>query len=159
MAPREQLSEAALEATEEAVARELEHEQTRLLESKREKMQRLREKLWREEEAEALQLHQQRERTLRYCRPLAQPRWPPWGCLGPSRMTPPWPRGRGGLPGQDLCLSFFGKGLERHDSNGDGWYVLRDYSDPCALCLLMRSVLGTALMRCCHQVYFVEFRI
>ncbi|XP_043336718.1 centrosomal protein of 164 kDa [Cervus canadensis] len=64
VAPREQLSEAALEATEEAVARELAHEQTRLLESKREKMQRLREKLWREEEAEALQLHQQKERAL-----------------------------------------------------------------------------------------------
>lgn len=106
MAPREQLSEAALEATEEAVARELAHEQTRLLESKREKMQRLREKLWREEEAEALQLHQQKERALRYCRPLAQPR----GCLGPSRTTPPWPRRRGGLPGQDLCLSFSWEG-------------------------------------------------
>ncbi|KAM9768529.1 centrosomal protein of 164 kDa isoform 6-T6 [Dama dama] len=64
VAPREQLSEAALEATEEVVARELQHEQTRLLESKREKMQRLREKLWREEEAEALQLHQQKERAL-----------------------------------------------------------------------------------------------
>ncbi|KAF4008913.1 hypothetical protein G4228_000079 [Cervus hanglu yarkandensis] len=64
VAPREQLSEAALEATEEAVARELAHEQTRLLESKREKMQRLRERLWREEAAEALQLHQQKERAL-----------------------------------------------------------------------------------------------
>ncbi|XP_043756036.1 centrosomal protein of 164 kDa isoform X2 [Cervus elaphus] len=64
VAPREQLSEAALEATEEAAARELAPEHTRLLESKREKMQRLREKLWREEEAEALQLHQQKERAL-----------------------------------------------------------------------------------------------
>ena len=43
-----------LEATEEAVAQELEQEQTQLLESKREKMQRLREKLWREEEADFL---------------------------------------------------------------------------------------------------------
>lgn len=110
MAPREQLSEAALEATEEAVARELEHEHTRLLESKREKMQRLREKLWREEEAEALQLHQQKERALRYRRPLAQPRWLLQGCLGPSRTTPSWPRRRGGLPGQDPCLSFFWEG-------------------------------------------------
>uniref|UniRef100_A0A8B9YPM9 Centrosomal protein of 164 kDa n=1 Tax=Bos mutus grunniens TaxID=30521 RepID=A0A8B9YPM9_BOSMU len=63
-APREQLSEAALEATDEAVTRELEQEQTRLLESKQEKMQRLREKLCREEEAEALQLHQQKEKAL-----------------------------------------------------------------------------------------------
>uniref|UniRef100_A0A3Q1LQZ9 Centrosomal protein 164 n=1 Tax=Bos taurus TaxID=9913 RepID=A0A3Q1LQZ9_BOVIN len=61
---REQLSEAALEATDEAVTRELEQEQTRLLESKQEKMQRLREKLCREEEAEALQLHQQKEKAL-----------------------------------------------------------------------------------------------
>ena len=111
MAPREQLSEAALEATEEAVARELEHEQTRLLESKREKMQRLREKLWREEEAEALQLHQQKERTLRYCRPLAQPRWPPWGCLGPSRMTPPWPRGGVGSLAKTCAFPFLGRDL------------------------------------------------
>ena len=81
------------------------------------------------------------------------------GMPGPLQDDSSLAQGRGGLPGQDLCLSFFGKGLERHDSNGDGWYVLRDYSDPCALCLLMRSVLGTALMRCCHQVYFVEFRI
>ncbi|XP_010828945.1 PREDICTED: centrosomal protein of 164 kDa [Bison bison bison] len=63
-APREQLSEAALEATDEAVTRELEQEQIRLLESKQEKMQRLREKLCREEEAEALQLHQQKEKAL-----------------------------------------------------------------------------------------------
>ncbi|XP_019831104.2 centrosomal protein of 164 kDa isoform X7 [Bos indicus] len=61
---REQLSEAALEATDEAVTRELEQEQTRLLESKQEKMQRLREKLCREEEVEALQLHQQKEKAL-----------------------------------------------------------------------------------------------
>lgn len=51
------------------------------------------------------------------------------------------------------AFPFLGKGLERHDSNGDGWYVLRDYSDPCALCLLTRSVLGTALMRCCHLLF------
>lgn len=68
---------------EEAVARELEQERTRLLESKREKMQRLREKLWQEEEAEALQLHQQKEKALRSCRPPAQPPWLPLGCPAP----------------------------------------------------------------------------
>ena len=67
--------------------------------------------------------------------PAARPSHP--GC--PSRMTPLWPGWRrGGLPGQDPCLSSLGKGLERHDSNGDGWYFLRDYSDPRALCLLIR---------------------
>ncbi|XP_057409204.1 centrosomal protein of 164 kDa isoform X18 [Balaenoptera acutorostrata] len=63
-APPEQLSEAALKATEEAVAQELEQEQGWLLESKREKMQRLQEKLWQEEEAETLQLHQQKQKAL-----------------------------------------------------------------------------------------------
>ncbi|XP_064338158.1 centrosomal protein of 164 kDa isoform X10 [Camelus dromedarius] len=60
----EQPSEAALKAMEEAVAQELEQDRRRLLESKREKMQRLREKLWREEEEEVLQLHQQKEKSL-----------------------------------------------------------------------------------------------
>ena len=44
--------------------------------SKQEKMQRLREKLCREEEAEALQLHQQKEKALRSCR-RAQSPWLP----------------------------------------------------------------------------------
>ena len=55
------------------MTRELEQEQTRLLESKQEKMQRLREKLCREEEAEALQLHQQKEKALRSCRRAQSP--------------------------------------------------------------------------------------
>nr|XP_058926751.1 centrosomal protein of 164 kDa isoform X10 [Kogia breviceps] len=65
-APPELLSEAALKASEEAVAQELEQEQRWLLESKREKMQmqRLQEKLWQEEEAETLQLHRQKEKAL-----------------------------------------------------------------------------------------------
>ncbi|KAL2807334.1 centrosomal protein of 164 kDa isoform 2, partial [Daubentonia madagascariensis] len=62
--PPKQLSEAALKAMEEAVAQELEQEQRRLLESKREKMQQLREKLWQEEEEEILRLHQQKEKSL-----------------------------------------------------------------------------------------------
>ncbi|XP_069326949.1 centrosomal protein of 164 kDa isoform X3 [Eulemur rufifrons] len=64
VAPPKQLSEAALKAMEEAVAQELEQEQRRLLESKREKMQQLREKLWQEEEEEILRLHQQKEKSL-----------------------------------------------------------------------------------------------
>ncbi|XP_061059573.1 centrosomal protein of 164 kDa isoform X9 [Eubalaena glacialis] len=63
-APPEQLSEAALKTTEEAVAQELEQGQRWLLESKREKVQRLQEKLWQEEEAETLQLHRQKEKAL-----------------------------------------------------------------------------------------------
>ncbi|XP_062949495.1 centrosomal protein of 164 kDa isoform X4 [Cynocephalus volans] len=64
VAPPEQLSKAALKAMEEAVAQELEQDQRRLLESKREKMQQLREKLWQEEEEEIRQLHQQKEKSL-----------------------------------------------------------------------------------------------
>ncbi|XP_008567846.1 PREDICTED: centrosomal protein of 164 kDa isoform X3 [Galeopterus variegatus] len=64
VAPPEQLSKAALKAMEEAVAQELERDQRRLLESKREKMQQLREKLWQEEEEEIRQLHQQKEKSL-----------------------------------------------------------------------------------------------
>ncbi|XP_045412349.1 centrosomal protein of 164 kDa isoform X3 [Lemur catta] len=64
VAPPKQLSEAALKAMEEAVAQELEQEQRRLLESKREKMQQLRERLWHEEEEEILRLHQQKEKSL-----------------------------------------------------------------------------------------------
>ncbi|XP_007446975.1 PREDICTED: centrosomal protein of 164 kDa [Lipotes vexillifer] len=66
VAPPEQLSEAALKASEEAVAQELEQEQRWLLESRREreKMQRLQEKLWQAEEAETLQLHRQKEKAL-----------------------------------------------------------------------------------------------
>uniref|UniRef100_A0A2K6F3W0 Centrosomal protein of 164 kDa n=1 Tax=Propithecus coquereli TaxID=379532 RepID=A0A2K6F3W0_PROCO len=64
VAPPKQLSEAALKAMKEAVAQELEQEQRRLLESKREKMQQLREKLWQEEEEEILRLHQQKEKSL-----------------------------------------------------------------------------------------------
>ncbi|XP_030615437.1 centrosomal protein of 164 kDa isoform X4 [Delphinapterus leucas] len=64
-APPEQLSEAALKASEEAVSQGLEQEQRWLLESKREKMPRLQEKLWQEEEAvETLQLHRQKEKAL-----------------------------------------------------------------------------------------------
>lgn len=63
-APPKQLSEAALKATEEAVAQELRQAQRQLLELKREKMQQLREKLWQEEEEEIVQLHQQKEKSL-----------------------------------------------------------------------------------------------
>ncbi|XP_060160088.1 centrosomal protein of 164 kDa isoform X6 [Globicephala melas] len=64
-APPEQLSEAALKASEEAVAQGLEQEQRGLLESKREKMPWLQEKLWQEEEAaETLRLHRQKEKAL-----------------------------------------------------------------------------------------------
>ncbi|XP_019503029.1 PREDICTED: centrosomal protein of 164 kDa isoform X19 [Hipposideros armiger] len=64
-APPEQLSEAALKATEEAVAQELRQDQRRLLELKREKMRQLREKLRQEEEEEeTVQLHQQKEKSL-----------------------------------------------------------------------------------------------
>lgn len=52
---------------EEAVAHDLEQDQRRLLESKREKIQQLQEKLWQEEEEEVLQLHQQKEKSLRSC--------------------------------------------------------------------------------------------
>lgn len=47
------------------MAQELEQDWRRLLESKQEKMQQLREKLWQEEEEEILQLHQQKEKALR----------------------------------------------------------------------------------------------
>ncbi|XP_040339068.1 centrosomal protein of 164 kDa isoform X4 [Herpailurus yagouaroundi] len=56
--------QASLRAMEEAVAHDLEQDQRRLLESKREKIQQLREKLWQEEEEEVLQLHQQKEKSL-----------------------------------------------------------------------------------------------
>ncbi|KAM5226964.1 centrosomal protein of 164 kDa isoform 4-T4 [Hipposideros larvatus] len=56
-APPEQLSEAALKATEEAVAQELRQDQRRLLELKREKLRQ-------EEEEETVQLHQQKEKSL-----------------------------------------------------------------------------------------------
>ncbi|XP_016060214.1 PREDICTED: centrosomal protein of 164 kDa isoform X2 [Miniopterus natalensis] len=65
LAPPKQLSEAAWKAVEESVAQELEQDQRQLLELKREKMQQLREELWREEEEETLQLHQQKEKSLR----------------------------------------------------------------------------------------------
>lgn len=63
-APPQQPSEAALKATEEAVAQEIEQDQKRLLELKREKMQQLREKLWQEEEEEVVQLRQQKAKSL-----------------------------------------------------------------------------------------------
>uniref|UniRef100_A0ABI8A297 WW domain-containing protein n=1 Tax=Felis catus TaxID=9685 RepID=A0ABI8A297_FELCA len=56
--------QASLRAMEEAVAHDLEQDQRRLLESKREKIQQLQEKLWQEEEEEVLQLHQQKEKSL-----------------------------------------------------------------------------------------------
>ncbi|KAK2489498.1 hypothetical protein MC885_017180 [Smutsia gigantea] len=62
--PQKRLSEATLQAMDEAVAQELEQDQRRLLESKQEKMRQLREKLWQEEEEETLQLPQQREKAL-----------------------------------------------------------------------------------------------
>ncbi|XP_023600064.1 LOW QUALITY PROTEIN: centrosomal protein of 164 kDa [Myotis lucifugus] len=61
----EQLPEAARKAMEEAVAQELEQEQRRLLELKREKVQQLRQRLRQEEEEEALQLQQRKEESLR----------------------------------------------------------------------------------------------
>ncbi|XP_070282228.1 centrosomal protein of 164 kDa isoform X1 [Myotis yumanensis] len=61
----EQLPEAARKAMEEAVAQELEQEQRRLLELKREKVQQLRQRLRQEEEEEALQLRQRKEESLR----------------------------------------------------------------------------------------------
>ncbi|XP_054581250.1 centrosomal protein of 164 kDa [Eptesicus fuscus] len=61
----EQLPEAARKAMEEAVAQELEQEQRRLLELKREKVQQLRQRLQQEEEEEALQLRQRKEESLR----------------------------------------------------------------------------------------------
>lgn len=60
-----QLSDAALKAMEEAVAQELKEDQRRLMELQQKKMQQLREKLWQEEEEEILQLHLQKEKTLR----------------------------------------------------------------------------------------------
>ncbi|KAI5282523.1 hypothetical protein MUG91_G103n53 [Manis pentadactyla] len=62
--PQKRLSEATLQAREEAVAQELEQDQRRLLEAKQEKMQQLREKLRQEAEEETLQLHQQKEKAL-----------------------------------------------------------------------------------------------
>lgn len=59
--------QASLKAMEEAMAQDLEQDQRQLLESKQEKMQQLREKLWQEEEEEILQLHQQKEKSLRSC--------------------------------------------------------------------------------------------
>lgn len=59
--------QASLKAVEEAVAQELEQDRRRLLESKQEKMQQLREKLCQEEEEEILQLHRQKEKSLRSC--------------------------------------------------------------------------------------------
>ncbi|XP_036180086.1 centrosomal protein of 164 kDa isoform X7 [Myotis myotis] len=61
----EQLPEATRKAMEEAVAQELEQEQRRLLELKREKVQQLRQRLRQEEEEEALQLRQRKEESLR----------------------------------------------------------------------------------------------
>ncbi|XP_071068461.1 centrosomal protein of 164 kDa isoform X6 [Dasypus novemcinctus] len=63
--PPPQPAEAALKAVEEAAAQDREQAKRRLLESKPEKMQQLREKLWQEEEEEILQLHQQKEKSLR----------------------------------------------------------------------------------------------
>lgn len=58
------------------MAQGLEQEQRGLLESKREKMPRLQEKLWQEEEAaETLQLHRQKEKALR-SRPAPSPAAP-----------------------------------------------------------------------------------
>ncbi|XP_015417949.1 PREDICTED: centrosomal protein of 164 kDa [Myotis davidii] len=65
MALPEQLPGAARKAMEEAVAQELEQEQRRLLELKREKVQQLRQRLRQEEEEEALQLRQRKEESLR----------------------------------------------------------------------------------------------
>lgn len=66
-AAAQQLSEATLKVMEEAVAQEMEQDQRRLLQLKREKLQQLQERLWREEEEEILQLHQQKEKSLRFC--------------------------------------------------------------------------------------------
>ncbi|XP_073095825.1 centrosomal protein of 164 kDa isoform X2 [Manis javanica] len=62
--PQKRLSEATLQAREEAVAQELEQDQRRLLEAKQEKMQQLREKLQQEAEEETLQLRRQKEKAL-----------------------------------------------------------------------------------------------
>ncbi|EPQ01812.1 Centrosomal protein of 164 kDa [Myotis brandtii] len=61
----EQLPEATRKAMEEALAQELEQEQRRLLELKREKVQQLQQRLRQEEEEEALQLRQRKEESLR----------------------------------------------------------------------------------------------
>lgn len=110
VAPPEQLSEAAREAMDEAVAPELERDQRRLLELRSKETQQLREELWQEEEAEALQLHPQEERSLRSCPPLRHAAWGlpgthssrpgvHWGAPGPPE-TPRWPVWRNGLPSQ-----------------------------------------------------------
>lgn len=56
-----------MKAMEEAVAQELKQHQRQLLDLKQAKMQQLREKLWQEEQEEALRLHQQKEKSLRSC--------------------------------------------------------------------------------------------
>uniref|UniRef100_A0A673VB28 Centrosomal protein of 164 kDa n=1 Tax=Suricata suricatta TaxID=37032 RepID=A0A673VB28_SURSU len=60
-APPEQASP---RAPEEAVAQDLEQDRRQLLESKQEKIQRLREQLWQEEEEEVLRLQQQQQKSL-----------------------------------------------------------------------------------------------
>lgn len=97
----EQLPEAARKAMEEAVAQELEQEQRRLLELKREKVQQLRQRLRQEEEEEALQLRQRKEESLRCGLPHSQTScrasrtcgegptpssWGPLGARGLSRI-------------------------------------------------------------------------
>lgn len=92
--PQKRLSEATLQAREEAVAQELEQDQRRLLEAKQEKMQQLREKLQQEAEEETLQLRRQKEKALRSCPPPLDRcpalQWP--GERGPPPPSPAPPR-------------------------------------------------------------------
>lgn len=91
--PQKRLSEATLQAREEAVAQELEQDQRRLLEAKQEKMQQLREKLQQEAEEETLQLRRQKEKALRSCPPPPLRQVPglavAWGARTPSSLPSP----------------------------------------------------------------------
>lgn len=87
------------------MAQGLEQEQRGLLESKREKMPRLQEKLWQEEEAaaETLQLHRQKEKALR-SRPDPSPAAPAvQGHPPPTLAATGMPGAPPGLPSSGPC--------------------------------------------------------
>ena len=106
-APLEQHPKVSLKAMEEAVAQELEQDQRQLLESKQEKMLQLRKKLWQEEEEEALQLRQQKEKALRSCPPLNSAAWASPGPPPPTLVATGMPEAPAGLllsgPGRNMA--------------------------------------------------------
>lgn len=140
------------------MARELEQDQRRLLESKREKIQQLREKLWQEEEEEELQLHQQKEKSFRSC-PCPDASCPglavTWGgkdtLRPPLRPVAPPTLLLGGLcGGMGSLVLLFGREVGGVIIVGEADGLLRDYMGPCALYLLSGFILRVDLVRCCR---------